>query len=187
MTRSVKSINDRKLKSKKKKSEKTKNLKNALKKNTQEKKELEKELVAAREVIKKSQLRKPEKSIVTSASKTRRIETKNNKISGGTTLLSSDVMSVSDRKISEGTFGVVYLGHVTKLNIKCAVKSGKHLHLFDASHEANILQRLQGSNYFPYLFGTFENSLVMEYIGDESGHLTIYKAGKMTCFCRKNG
>ena len=176
MGRSVKSAIERKLKRKKKVSVRRKNLKEALKINIEKKVEVEKELVAARKEIQVIKNRKPEKSVVTSVSRNRCIDKKGCKIPGGTTNLSSDVLSISKQKISEGTFGIVYMGCITKLNIKCAVKSGKFLHLFDANHEANVLQRLQGSKFFPYLFGIFEKSVVMEYIGNENGNLTIYKA-----------
>ncbi|XP_066921273.1 uncharacterized protein [Clytia hemisphaerica] len=88
--------------------------------------------------------------------------------------LSEDVVQVSEIKLGEGTFGKVVVGCMTQLGINCAIKSGKKH--FDAYCEATFLQRLQGSRFFPYLFGIFNNMLVMEYICFSDGALTIYKA-----------
>ena len=97
-------------------------------------------------------------------------------LSGGPAKLTTAIVFVSEEKISEGTFGIVNVGSMKNLNIKCVIKRGKTLHLFDANQEANVLHRLQGSIYFPALFGVLENSLVMEYVTFGKGTKTIYKS-----------
>lgn len=90
-------------------------------------------------------------------------------------ILNKDSVEVLNDVLGEGTFGIVRLGFFKKLNIKCAVKAGK-LKQFDAKFECQILQRCQGSLYFPYCYGVFDNMMVLELIMEEGEVKTIYSA-----------
>ena len=63
--------------------------------------------------------------------------------------LSSDVVTIPNQKIGEGTFDVVSIGHVKTLDSFCVVKEGKLSHHFNAIFEARLLQSLAGCDYFP--------------------------------------
>ncbi len=106
------------------------------------------------------------------------IKRKHNSIAAKYNKLSNKVVEISDTIIGEGTFGRVQVGTMLKLGIKCAVKSGKTVHYFNADHEAAVLQRLQGSIYVPHLFGVLDGKLVMEYIvpEDDSPPVTVHRA-----------
>lgn len=78
--------------------------------------------------------------------------------------LSEEVVTISDIKLGEGTFGVVYKGFYSPLNVNCAIKVGKSDKYFDVYLEAQTLQLLQSSRYFPRLFGIFSNKLALEYV-----------------------
>ena len=135
MTRSIESLEKRKIKRKKKIADRKRNLRNALKNEIQEKGQIEKELASVKKQIKVIKNHpKPEIPLVTSVSRSRCQNKTNTVLSGGPAVLTTDVVLVSDKKISEGTFGIVNLGKVLNLNMKCAVKSGKTVHLFDAIH-----------------------------------------------------
>ena len=93
--------------------------------------------------------------------------------------LSADLLEISEEIIGQGTFGCVKLGKMKQLAIKCAVKSSrpKYEKYFDAQIEASYLHLLQGSKFVPYLFGTYQKMLVMEYLNfNNDGPLTLYKA-----------
>ena len=78
--------------------------------------------------------------------------------------LSEEVVTISDIKLGEGTFGVVYKGFYSPLNVNCAIKVGKSDKYFDVYLEAQTLQLLQSSRYLPWLFGFFSNKLVFEFV-----------------------
>ena len=56
------------------------------------------------------------------------------------TKLSSDVVTISNQKIGEGTFGIVSIGHVKTLNSFCAVKEGKYFRHFNAIFQERVLK-----------------------------------------------
>ena len=58
------------------------------------------------------------------------------------TELSSDVLTISNQNIGEGSFGIVSIGHIKTLDSFCAVKEGKHSHHFNVIFEARVLQSL---------------------------------------------
>ena len=108
--------------------------------------------------------------------------------------LSSDVVTIPNQKIGEGTFDVVSIGHVKTLDSFCVVKEGKLSHHFNAIFEARSLQSLAGCDYFPYVFAAFDGNLVMELITCENNKMvtvsSIKKENKLTstdwndiCFC----
>ena len=80
------------------------------------------------------------------------------------TELSSKVVTISNQKIGEGTFGVVSIGHINTPDSFCAVKEKKHSRHFNAIFEARGLRRLAGCDYFPYVFSVFDGELLMELI-----------------------
>ena len=84
------------------------------------------------------------------------------------TELSGNVIECFGKKLGEGTFGLVKEGFFKTVSLKCAIKSGKQ-NLFDAKIECRILQFLQGSPFFPYPFGIFDNKLVMELLVNTDG------------------
>lgn len=90
--------------------------------------------------------------------------------------LSDQVVKLSEDLVGKGTFGVVKIGRMTQLGIQCAIKSGNSAKYFDAHHEASYLFQLQGSNFFPHLFGVFNHQLVMEYVLFNTHPMTILKA-----------
>ena len=148
-------------------------MKVVLKKEIEKKELLENKLNSAYKQI--TSLKNPSRPLISSVSKERQLRIRNSiLLTGGPARLTSDIVLVSEERISEGTFGSVNVGNMRNLDVKCAIKSGKTLHLFDANHEANVLQRLQGSRFFPFLFGVLDKSLVMEYIGFVEGTKTIY-------------
>lgn len=175
MGRTVESLEKRKLKRKKRVAEKRKYLKDTLKKEIEENGRIKKELESIKKGIEKQRMSNIQ--LVTSVSKSRCGKRRDTLLSGGPAKLTKDVVLVlSENKISEGTFGIVHCGKMLNLNIKCAVKSGKTVNFFDEVHEANALQRLQGSMFFPHLFGILDKSIVMEYIGDDNGTKTVFSA-----------
>jgi len=90
--------------------------------------------------------------------------------------LSANVIVESEEILGEGTFGVVKVGFYQTLGVKCAIKAGKNS-LFNAKLECQIMQRFHGSLYFPFVFGVFDNKLVMELIVDDNDNVkTIYSA-----------
>ena len=126
----------------------------------------------------------PHNPLLTSVSKDI-IKKKHKSVAAHYNKLSYDVVELTDIIVGEGTFGIVQVGKMSKLNgLNCAVKSGKSVNYFNADHEASILQRLQGSIYVPHLFGILDGKLVMEYIIPENGcpPLTVYKARKDNFF-----
>ena len=63
----------------------------------------------------------------------------------------------------------------------CAVKTAKNIkhNLFNAVREVKVLAVLQGTKFFPYVYGVINNtSLVMEILtgGSDCNVLTVYKA-----------
>ena len=56
------------------------------------------------------------------------------------TKLSSDVVTISNQKIGEGTFGIVSIGHVKTFNSFCAVKEGKYFRHFNAIFQERVLK-----------------------------------------------
>ena len=83
-------------------------------------------------------------------------------------MLSASVMQFPDQEIilGEGVFGKVTKAVFKTLNIPVAVKSGKGGY-FSAISEAKVLQCLAGHQGFPYLFGVYNNMLVMECLASE--------------------
>ena len=122
-------------------------------------------------------------SVLTSVSK-RRINDKRGSIIAATNKLTGDVVELTEEVIDEGEFGLVKVGKMTSLGINCAVKIGKSLDHFDASHKAAAPQRLQKSKNFPHVFDVFEGKLVMEYVTacDGANPMTIYAAKKILFF-----
>ena len=115
--------------------------------------------------------------MLTSASK-ERIISKKGTIIGGANCLSQETVSCSKLVLGEGTFGIVYVGHILTLNLPCAIKYGKTENYFDVNHEASVFQRLTGSIYFPHFYGILNRKyLVAELIVDNDGKpLTIHRA-----------
>lgn len=78
-----------------------------------------------------------------------------------------------DSKISEGSFGVVYLAHELKKNIKVAIKVEKRNALIKDNlfHESQIMKRIQGLDGVPafYLYGKkfMYIYLVLELLGSD--------------------
>ena len=89
-------------------------------------------------------------------------------------VLSENVIVESVDVIGEGTFGIVKVGFHKTLNLKCAIKSGKN-NFFNANMECRILQQLNGSVFFPFVFGVFNNKLVMELIIEDDEVKTVFK------------
>lgn len=87
--------------------------------------------------------------------------------------LSSDVVIEKDRKLGEGTFGIVSMGYIKSLDSFCAIKEGKNSRYFNATFEARVLQSLAGCEYFPYAFGVFDKKLVMELVTNEDRVVTV--------------
>ena len=81
--------------------------------------------------------------------------------------LSEDVVTISNAELGEGTLGVVYKGFYSPLNVNCAIKFGKNDKCVDIYLEAEILQLLQSSRYFPRAFGIFKNKFVLKYAHSE--------------------
>ena len=100
------------------------------------------------------------------------------------TELPSDVLTISNQKIIEGTFGVVSIGHITILNSLSAVKEGKHSRHSYVIFEARVFQSLVGCEYFPCIFGVFDGKLVMELITCEDNKVvkvsSMQKESKLT-------
>ena len=66
-------------------------------------------------------------------------------------------------------------------DVHCAVKTAKNIkhNLFNAVREVKVLAVLQGTKFFPYVYGVINNtSLVMEILtgGSDRNVLTVYKA-----------
>ena len=78
------------------------------------------------------------------------------------TELSSKVVTISNQKISEGTFGFVSIDHINTHDSFCAVKEGKHSRHFNATFEARVLQGLAGCDYFPYVCSLFDGEVTIE-------------------------
>ena len=76
----------------------------------------------------------------------------------------SDVVTIWNQKIGEGTFRVVSIGHIKTLDSFCTVKEGKHSCPFNAILEVKVLQSLAVCAYCPCVFGAFDEKLVMEWI-----------------------
>ena len=72
------------------------------------------------------------------------------------------IVTISDIKLGEGTFGVVYKGFYSPLNVNCVIKVGKNDKYFHVYLEAKTLQPFQSSRYFQQLFGIFNDKLVLE-------------------------
>lgn len=81
-----------------------------------------------------------------------------------------------DSKISEGSFGVVYLAHDLKKNVKVAIKVEKRNALIKDNlfHESQIMKRIQGLNGVPtfFLYGKkfMYIFLVLELLGSDLYH-----------------
>ena len=76
----------------------------------------------------------------------------------------SDVLTISNQNIGEGSFSIVLIGHIKTLDSFCAVKEGKHSCPFNAIFEVRVLQGLAVCEYCPCVFGAFDEKLVMEWI-----------------------
>ena len=70
-------------------------------------------------------------------------------------MLSTNVIQETDDILGEGTFGLVKRWICLSLNCSCAIKVGKHKY-FDALTECRVMQKFDGSPYFPYVFGLVE-------------------------------
>ena len=64
--------------------------------------------------------------------------------------MSSDVLTISNQNIGEGSFGIVSIGHIKTLDSFCAVKEGKHSHHFNVIFEARVLQSLAVNIYLRF-------------------------------------
>ena len=162
-------IYKRKQQKRKNKMKKMKNLKNSLQDERSTNKQIRKDLKNAKielATIKKDVLQTNENNI-TSFKKYFFVNRKASKLCDllpRYSTLSEEVVTISDIKLGEGTFGVVYKGFYSPLNVNCAIKIGKSDKYFDVYLEAQTLQLLQSSRYFPRLFGIFSNKLVLEYV-----------------------
>ena len=65
--------------------------------------------------------------------------------------------------LGKGSFGIVKVGYFSQLSINVAVKVPK-VAVFDATSEARILLALNGSPFFPFVFGVCNRSLVLELV-----------------------
>ncbi len=65
--------------------------------------------------------------------------------------------------LGKGSFGIVKVGLFSELKINVAVKIPR-IASFDGISEARILSSLNGSKFFPYVFGVYQNSLVLELV-----------------------
>ena len=162
-------IYKRKQQKRKNKMKKMKNLKNSLQDERSTNKQIRKDLKNAKielATIKKDVLQTNENNI-TSFKKYFFVNRKASKLCDllpRYSTLSEEVVTISDIKLGEGTFGVVYKRFGSPLNVNCAIKVGKSDKYFDVYLEAKNLQLLQSSRYFPRLFGIFSNKLVLEYV-----------------------
>lgn len=162
-------IYKRKQQKRKNKMKKMKNLKNSLQDERSTNKQIRKDLKNAKielATIKKDVLQTNENNI-TSFKKYFFVNRKASKLCDllpRYSTLSEEVVTISDIKLGEGTFGVVYKRFDSPLNVNCAIKVGKSDKYFDVYLEAKNLQLLQSSRYFPRLFGIFSNKLVLEYV-----------------------
>ena len=111
--------------------------------------------------------------------------------------LSTETVSVSDVIIGEGTLVYVKVGHLNSLDLQCAVKKGKEksLKLESPVFKARALQALQGCEFFPFVFGVYDNRLVLELIYSGSDYCNantiaycnantianLQKSSKITC------
>ena len=59
------------------------------------------------------------------------------------------------------------------MNVNCAIKFGKNDKCVDIYLEAEILQLLQSSRYFPRAFGIFKNKFVLKYAHSEKKGKTL--------------
>ena len=98
--------------------------------------------------------------------------------------LSEEVVTIFDIKLGEGTFGVVYKGFYSPLNVNCAIKVGKNDQYFVVYLETQTLQLLQSSRYFPRLFGIFNNRLVLEYVHSGQNVKTLLSEKKRIQFIK---
>ena len=76
----------------------------------------------------------------------------------------SDVVTIWNQKIGEGTFRVVSICQIKTLDSFCAVKKGKHFCPFNAILEVRVLQSLAVCEFCPCVFGAFDEKLVLEWI-----------------------
>ena len=63
--------------------------------------------------------------------------------------LSSDVVTISNQKIGQGTIGAASIGDIKTLDSVCVVKEGKHPRHYNAIFEARVLQSLMCCEDFP--------------------------------------
>ena len=96
-------------------------------------------------------------------------------------------VSVSDIVIVKGIFGHLKVVHLNSLDLQCAVKEGKKKIHFQPVFETRVLQELQCREFFSFVFGFCNKSLVLEVICSGSDYYNastianVQKSSKITC------
>ena len=176
-TRSTEGVRRRKESKRKNKSRKRNHACSLLSQEKEKVKELEEKLQKSNKRIKVLTTNKPPISSVSRNLYMSKTASKSlSQVLPNQSTLSANVIVESEEILGEGTFGVVKVGFYQTLGVKCAIKVGKNS-LFNAKLECQIMQRFHGSLYFPFVFGVFDNKLVMELIVDDNDNVkTIYSA-----------